>query len=198
MGVNGERIRVHFIQGDQPNAFCTPGGDIYIYTALAQKLTGDWPMIYGVCAHEAAHYYLKHSARQKWADYRRQKKNKIIAGVALGVSAAALTATSVAVGGSYSPNMAGNVIDMCSDVLAISTLDSNLYHFKFSREEELEADIIAYRFLEFVGVDPANYIRALETLGTESDAFYNKWSDHPTITFRTDFLTYLGEKYPMK
>ena len=196
MGVDANRIRLHIAYGETPNAFCTPRGDIYIYTSLLNRIDYDWRMLFGICAHEVAHYYLRHSARQKWADRKREKKNQWMAGLAIGLSAVAdgMAAYNAGYAGQkYESHLA----ETCQNILASAQIDNQMYHFKYSREEELEADIIAYRFLEFVGIDPGYYVKALSSLGTASDAFYSNWSDHPTIGYRTDFLSYLGRMYPL-
>lgn len=55
---------------------------------------------------------------------------------------------------------------------------SELSKFKYSREKEIEADIMAYRFMEFSGMDPKEYINALCKLvgfsNDRNDPDYNK------------------------
>ena len=75
--------------------------------------------------------------------------------------------------------------------------DSYLYKFKYSREQELEADIIAIRFLEWIGINPQYYIDTLKQLGTEYDLMYDEESDHPTTKYRIDLLSFLIKNYPM-
>ena len=196
MGVDANKINIHIAYGEIPNAFCTPRGDIYIYTSLFDRIDYDWRMLYGICAHEIAHYYLKHTERQKWADEKRAKKNRILAGIAIGLNAAA-EVTNAYVAGYSGYKYESHFAETCQNILSIAQYDNQMYHFKYSREEELEADIIAHRFLEFVGVDPAYYARALASLGNENDNYYSDWSDHPTIGYRVSLLTYLKEKYPL-
>ena len=72
---------------------------------------------------------------------------------------------------------------------------SHNYYCRYSREQEIECDIIAYRFLEFMGIDPMNYVSALKKLGTEHDYLYSKKWDHPTVTERINVLEALDNKY---
>lgn len=197
LGVDAYNIRVHIAYGESPNAFCTPRGDIYIYTSLLDRIDFDWRMLYGICAHEVAHYYLRHSARQKWADEKRAKKNRIMAGIAIGLNAVADVANAYTAG--YTGNTyESHLAESCQNILYSAQYDNQMFHFKYSREEEIEADIIAHRFLEFVGIDPTYYAQALYSLGTENDNFYDSWSDHPTISYRVSFLSYLNSKYPLR
>lgn len=196
LGIDANKIRIHIAYGSIPNAFCTPRGDIYIYTSLLERVDYDWRMLYGICAHEVAHYYLRHSARQKWADEKRAKKNRIMAGIAIGLNAVA-EVTNAYVAGYTGNKYESHFAETYQNILYNAQYDNQMFHFKYSREEELEADIIAHRFLEFVGIDPTYYALALYSLGTENDNYYSDWSDHPTISYRVSFLNYLKDKYPL-
>lgn len=197
LGCDANRIRLHIAYGEVPNAFCTPRGDIYIYTTLLDRLDFDWRMLVGICAHEVAHYYLKHSARQIWADKKAERKNNILAGIAIGLTAVADVMSAYNAG--YSGTQYQSPYTQTyQNILSSAQTDTQLFHFKYSRGEELEADIIAYRYLEYMGIDPYYYIKALYSLGNDGDAFYSDWSDHPSITYRINLLRYLGQYYPLK
>ena len=196
-GNNSNRLHFHLIFGLYPNAFCTPRGHIYIYHTLVTTIEGDASLLVGICAHEAAHYYLRHSARHLWAQKKEERKNNILAGISVGLMAASETMNAYNAG-YYGYNYNSNLPAYISTVLACAKYDNNLFYFKYGREQELEADIVAYRFLEYVGMDPMTYVRALMALGTDSDEYYDDWSDHPTISYRIGLLMYLGEHYPLK
>lgn len=56
--------RLRIIQDDETlNAFCTPGGYIYVYTGLMKYLDSE-DQLAGVMGHEIAHADLRHSTRQ--------------------------------------------------------------------------------------------------------------------------------------
>ncbi|HLV41612.1 MAG TPA: M48 family metalloprotease [Brumimicrobium sp.] len=56
--------RMRIIHDDQTkNAFCTPGGYIYVYTGLMKYLDSE-EQLAGVLAHEIGHADLRHSTRQ--------------------------------------------------------------------------------------------------------------------------------------
>lgn len=196
LGLDANNIRLHIAYGTYPNAFCTPRGDIYIYTSLLNCVDYDMSMLYGICAHEVAHYYLQHSARHKWADEKREKKNRIMAGIAIGLNAVADVANAYTAG--YTGNTyESHFAETCQNILYNAQCDNQMFHFKYGREEELEADIIAHRFLEFIGIHPAYYMKALKSLETGNDSYYSNWSDHPSINYRLAFLYYLATNYPL-
>ena len=60
---------VKIIKDDETlNAFCTPGGYIYVYTGLIKYLDSE-DQLAGVMAHEIAHADLRHSTRQMTKTY---------------------------------------------------------------------------------------------------------------------------------
>lgn len=197
LGIYFFRVNINIVEGKEPNAFCTPSGDIYIYNSLLTQIDNNRNMLLGICAHEIAHYYLKHAIMEIWADKKKEKKNNFFAGIAIGLNAAAEIANA-GMAGYTGKTYQSNFEKTYNNILSRAHYDNQMFHFKYSREHELEADIIAYRFLEYIGIDPNYYINALSSLGTEGDKFYNDWSDHPTISYRVDFLNYLGRMYPLK
>ncbi len=63
------RWRVHIIRNDTVyNAFCTPGGYIYVYTGLIKFLDTEDELA-GVLGHEMAHADLRHSTDQMTKSY---------------------------------------------------------------------------------------------------------------------------------
>lgn len=67
------------------NAFCTPGGYIYVYTGLIKFLEAEDELA-GVLAHEIAHADLRHSTRQLTNRYGLQYLLKAVAGDAQMIS----------------------------------------------------------------------------------------------------------------
>jgi len=63
------------------NAFCTPGGYIYVYTGLIKFLDSE-DQLAGVMAHEIAHAALRHSTRQMTKLYGLDGLRQIITGKA--------------------------------------------------------------------------------------------------------------------
>jgi predicted Zn-dependent protease len=72
--------RIRIIQDDETkNAFCTPGGYIYVYTGLIKYLDSE-EQLAGVIAHEIGHADLRHSTRQMTKSYGVDVMLSIIAG----------------------------------------------------------------------------------------------------------------------
>lgn len=70
--------------------------------------------------------------------------------------------------------------------------DSYLFRFKYDRQQEIEADILAYRFCEAMGLGAYTYIMALQLLD-EGDPYLSASAedDHPPLAFRLGLLKYL-------
>lgn len=72
--------RIRIIRDDNTlNAFCTPGGYIYIYTGLIKFLDAE-DQLAGVLAHEIAHADFRHSTRQMTRMYGVQMLLSVLAG----------------------------------------------------------------------------------------------------------------------
>ncbi len=71
---------VKIIQDDETlNAFCTPGGYIYVYTGLIKFLDSE-DQLAGVMGHEIAHAALRHSTRQMTKVYGLDAVRLILTG----------------------------------------------------------------------------------------------------------------------
>src|SRR5690554_309656 len=72
--------RMRIINDDQTkNAFCTPGGYIYVYTGLIKYLDSE-EQLAGVLAHEIGHADLRHSTRQMTKLYGVETLLNMLAG----------------------------------------------------------------------------------------------------------------------
>ena len=140
------------------------------------------------------HYIIQHAYIHQWKSDKYENKNKIIAAVMSGLVAAS-DAYAVSQGAKVDTDSTSEYIENTFEEAA---KDSYLYGFKYSREQELEADIIAVRFLEWIGLDPIIYIDTLKHLGTAYDHLITETSDHPTTQYRIDFLSHLIKNYPME
>ena len=70
--------------------------------------------------------------------------------------------------------------------------ESFYYQFKYSRWQEIEADLMAYRFCEAIGLGGYSYIMALQLLN-ETDLYMkaDRTDDHPTMAYRIAFLKWI-------
>ncbi|MBD5504758.1 MAG: M48 family metalloprotease [Lachnospiraceae bacterium] len=193
----GLKCSLHIVESNEINAFTAlteDGFAMCITTGLASKKGMNYDILMGYVAHEFAHGALLHHARGFYAEAKERRKNELLGGIAAGLNglAAGMEAYNAAAYGiPTSGTDYGARIASISDDIKSSTLK---YSFKYSREQEYEADLIAYRFLEHLGAGE-EFINGLRILGTAYDALYNEYSDHPTISSRIDFLKYV-QKHP--
>lgn len=189
----GLKCSLHIIDAPEVNAFTAlteDGFAMCVTTGVINKKGINYNILMGYVAHEFAHGVLLHHTRSFYAEAKERRKNELLGGIAAGLNglAAGLEAYNAAAYGipksrtDYDARIAN-----IGDIIKISTLK---YSFKYSREQEIEADLIAYRFLEHMGVGE-EFINGLRILGTAYDALYDAYSDHPTIGSRIDFLKYV-------
>jgi beta-barrel assembly-enhancing protease len=109
--------RVRIINRDILNAFCAPGGYIYVYTGLIRYLDAEYELA-GVMGHEMAHADRRHTSRQLERTYGLA----LISQLALGNSSSALATQ-------------------------VSQIAQGLAGLNFSRAHEREADEWSVRYL---------------------------------------------------
>lgn len=185
---NGDDYGVTFgVSSDREwNAYCTPDGHVNINYGLIERLKKDPEMLCGVVAHEVCHYMYRHLLIHEYKSLKKEKQNMI--GAAFGAVGTAIGNAAAASGGvqkDYSSDQYTSWFDTAKQ-------QSDMARYKYSREEEAEADIVAYRFLEWIGADPNKYIEALERIDTGfNSSMDDSESDHPTIEFRVGMLRQL-------
>lgn len=196
-GGTSELRELRIYPAEEINAFATPYAQIYLTTGIVYRYHSMHALLLGVCAHEMTHIMGHHSLIELWKRYRKERKAKIAAGIVSGLYATSMAAASI-----YS---ASNGVSNYTYNNSIATSASNLYRaiagsslyfqFKYSREQELEADLIAYRFCEAIGMGGYAYIMSLQLLA-EDDLYlkHDKTDDHPTLAYRIAFLKWLYQK----
>ncbi len=196
-----DELRVY--SNSAPNAFTTPYGQIYITDALVDLYSNN-AMLLAVCAHEATHYLCSHSLIQSWEYENKLKRNRIANGVMVGLYATAVTAGTIS---AITDNNHHHRVDpkwpLMADLISLSSaflciaLEENTYSFQFrySRDQEIEADIMAYRYCEAIGLGGYVYITALQLLGADFENMKAaRTDDHPTTAYRVSLLKYLYAK----
>lgn len=184
---------------EQINACAFPNGNILLYKGLFTIPNMNRKDILAACAHELAHYMLKHALSQRYAYIKKQKSNKMWAEIGGGLVIAANTAASM-----YSISNGINVSDnsdyyaaMYQGMLEDAGESAKRFGFRYSRSEELQADILGCRYLQYLGIDDGHaFISLLEKLGTDDDKYYSKKSDHPKTEFRIKVIKALLEHDP--
>lgn len=179
------------------NAFATPYGDIYMTSSLVDRCLGSQQLLIGICAHEMTHYICKHSLIELWQTYKKEKSNRIWGGIVAGLYMTGMAAANIAnTCNGYTSYNQSNYYDYGKTGNQLFTLiagASPYYQFKYSRSQEIEADLAAYRFCEAIGIGGYSYIMALHliNINTTGKMKAAKDSTHPSMSYRIELLRYL-------
>ena len=188
-GVGGTKMTFSVLNRDDWNAFCTPDGHVYIHYGLVKRLDMKDEMLFGVLGHEITHYMLRHQLIHVYKVLKREKLNNV--GAAIGMAGTAIGNMAAASGG-VSMGTPEQQAQQYHQFWDNAERDTRLYSFKYGRDEEIEADIVAYRFLEWIGIDPVNFINALNRINLDNmTGAGDKESDHPSTEFRIGILRQL-------
>ena len=142
----------HVIDSPEINAFCLPGGHVYVYTGLRKVVKTDDELA-SVLAHEITHaeehHYAKGSAKANGRD-----TVLAVGSILLGL-----------------PPALGQAL----------SLGSNAMTQKYSRANEYQADREGLARMERAGFDPNAMVNVLQRLSNEeeTDSLFQWMSDHP-------------------
>lgn len=136
-----QELDYHFyvLADDEVNAFALPGGYIYIYEGLCEKLDSDDKIAF-VLAHEIGHVAARHSVKRM--------QGSVAANLLI------LASTQV--------QSSGNIDPTTGAMLTINTLMSG-----YSQEDELMADSLAVKYSKLAGFDAKSGIDVMKTLKAE-------------------------------
>jgi beta-barrel assembly-enhancing protease len=163
--------KVKIIKDDKTlNAFCTPGGYIYVYTGLIKYLDSE-DQLAGVMGHEIAHADKRHSMRQLVKTYGVQ--------ALLGVGAAVATSGK----SQGTQQTASTVAQVATSVVGLS----------FSRDHETEADNTSVKYLCGTDYNAAGSAGFFEKLGNASTP-PEFLSTHPSPVNRVQNIHAQAEK----
>lgn len=131
----------HFyvLEDEEVNAFALPGGYIYIYEGLIEKLKSDDQIAF-VLAHEVGHIAARHSVKRM--------QGSVAANLLL------IASTQI--------ESSGNINPTTGAMLTINTLLSG-----YSQEDELMADSLAVKYSKLAGFDAKSGIDVMKTLKKE-------------------------------
>lgn len=190
------KCSLHVIYSEEVNAYMVlteDGFAMCLTSALLMRKGVTDDILMGYVAHEFVHGALLHHIRSFYSSAKERRKNEVLAGIAAGLNGMAAGANA------YAAGMSGQYYDNTPYYEAIANLDnvvkeSTLMHsFAFSREQEYEADLIAFRFMENMLGSGEEFINGLRILGSANDQPYDEDSDHPTMTSRIDFLKFVQQ-----
>lgn len=192
---------IRIINDQTLNASMDPLGLMRINEGLIKRFS--YYELLAICAHEVAHNQCDHILDRAWKQAKKQKSNRALAnfGASLMVGAAAMASmngASVGYDSKETITMVENA-DQYFEVFRGAADEATLrYRFKFSREEELEADIIAFRFMEYMGFGGQYYISALKKLQSVTGNYNvnaGKYDSHPGTEFRIQMLEAMKNGY---
>lgn len=144
---------------DQPdvNAFAVPGGHVYVYRGLIEKVA-NMSELAGVMGHEIAHVTRRHSVKQM---AKGERANVLLAGACIAAPAVCQSGA-----GSAAIQVGGGAL-----------------FAKFSRDDETEADKYGVQYVTRAGIDPRGMpamFRTLLSLRSSNPSAVEGWfSSHP-------------------
>ena len=144
-GISDRRdYQYHFflIEKDELNAFTTPGGNIYVYTGLLDKLTTD-DQIAAVLAHEIGHCAARHTVKK----FQAALGYNIVSSIIISQIAE----------------------DHAQRITALSTnAVMSIIFSAYSRQDEHEADRLGLKYMHLACFDPQASAQTFEILKAES------------------------------
>lgn len=188
---------LRFIISDEENAFTTPDGQVYICMGLVTLLNADKDLLMAVYAHELAHFVLQHGFAVLYYERKKEKREKLIADIATGLYATATTAAD------FYANVNGVDVDWNKTFQNINRFSYQTQEnagrrvwngvTRYTMEQEFEADIVGYNFLEFLGIGGHKYIEMLRCIDSNMEVFYNDETSHPLTKDRIELLMQIPE-----
>lgn len=190
-------VRMFILPTADCNAYTYPTGHI-IFT---EKLTDimDRDELLGAAAHELAHYVLEHWYAETYRTRKKEKRNRFWAEMGAMLYVGVTEGANV-----YGASQGATPIDTHSgeiypqlqtELEREADKASTIFKFRYSREQELEADIIALAFLVKSGVDGNKMITMLEKLRSYAvDERADKYSTHPLLSERIATIKYILNK----
>jgi len=136
------QYRFFLIEKDEMNAFTTPGGNIYMFSGLMDKLSTD-DEVASVLAHEVGHCAARHTVKK----FQAALGYNLIGNIVLG---------------QIGSEGAQQVASMSSNMVM------NLAFSAYSRKDEYEADRLGVKYMGLAGYDQQAIITTLEVLERES------------------------------
>lgn len=156
------------------NAFALPGGQIFITSALFDKLVNE-AQLAGVLGHEIGHVVVRHSAQQMAKGQLGQ-----------------MLATAVGVG-------AADRQDGGRSAMMAAQMANQMMQLKYGRTDESQADAFGLRYMAQAGYDPSGMLDVMQVLKDASQGGRQPefLSSHPLPETRLDDIkAILAKTYP--
>jgi predicted Zn-dependent protease len=197
-----DQTAIYYLQYKDINAFCTPkiNGpmiNVYVCEGLLKALPEDseigLPCFYAVLAHEFTHGLFNHALFHLYKTIKKEKSNNLFADIATGMAV---------FNDSYSKargieSQIKDVGKYNKDVHEWAERNALLYQFKYGREQEYQADIVAFRLLDWLGIGGEAAITMLESIESPFE-FSDEYNDHPTTQERIELLKFMSNQKRVK
>ncbi len=159
------KFDVNVLRSDSINAFCSPGGHLFVFTGLILAMSNESELA-GVMAHELAHATQRHIAT-------RIERSQIIG----------LASTLLALGGMFMGGSNAKGATMAGALAGGQTAMLN-----YSRQDETEADQVGLNYLIGAGYPPKGLPDAFEVIRRDqrltSSGIPTYMSTHPDVISR--------------
>lgn len=140
-------LRVYVMDRPFMNASMAPNGYSEVWSGLLLRASDEAEFAY-VLGHEVSHFTENHSI-----EAQRAQKTRANVGLALTVVVAVAGAASAA--GATSANEAQSIMDATGNIIDLLYLGQMAAFFRFSREQEAEADLLGQQRTSAAGYDAA-------------------------------------------
>lgn len=188
-----DKIKNKFFACDDFNAYVSVNGAFYLGRKLAEILTPE--EIVFVMAHEYVHFLMKHIEVGMYANAKTKRRNDIVGGISEAALSAGYIYAASQVRASNNSDFADNYMEINRGIQNMVDGYTDIYGYRYSREQEYEADYFAFCFMKSFGeMDSA--ISAFEKIyvieGADDDNT-DDYSDHPSLLDRIKFLYFLKD-----
>ena len=148
-------FQFHVIEQKEINAFALPGGQMFVNVGTIRSADNEAELA-GVMAHEMAHVYMQHSAKQ-------QEKSSLLGGLA-GIAGA----IAGSMGGTWGKLAQGGI-----------QFGAGTLMLKYSRADEAQADAVGAIILWKAGYNPVALADFFEKIAQQGSSGPQFLSDHP-------------------
>lgn len=198
MGITalGKKCRLYLVYSDQPDTFTALTDDgfaICVTTGLFCRKGMTRDILKGYVAREFVHGALQDHCRSFYQEAKDERKSKLVGSVvAVGIVGLAVAAEAVNPDPYYDYPVVNNEVTVVNniDIQDEVKLLPSKYFFKYTPDLEYQADLIAFRFMQRLGME-GDYINGLKILGASYDSQFGANTDQPTILQRIAFLDFV-------
>jgi len=198
-GLYPNESKLYLDPSEYANAYTLPDGSVYITYGMIKLMDFNHNLLMAVYAHEISHFILQHSFLHLYKATRRTLHKRIAAElfsvITIGFSKYAdLKFDELGI----TTTLSRNALDLTRATrreISRKTIVDKMY---YGREQEFEADIIAYRFIEYYGISPDSYIEMLNRLNSDLEIFSRDESEHPLTADRIALINLLRSNPDLK